>query len=118
MISFAVIALVLASIGVYGLLAYLVASRRVEFGVRLALGAEHRQLVRGVLRESLQWGAIGAVAGGLAMTLSFSGLSSALDEVAPYDPLSWGATAVLLLVVVSWPAGCRHDALAVPVPRC
>jgi putative ABC transport system permease protein len=94
---FAIAALVLTSVGVYGLLAYIVSARRSEFGIRIALGAERQRIVGSVLRESLMWSGIGGLAGGLLFFPLMRWLTGTLYGVAAYDLLSW-ATAVLFLL--------------------
>ncbi len=98
--AFAAIALALASVGVYGVLAYGVARRRHEFGVRLALGAEPRQVVAAVMREGLVLAAIGAAAGLLAAIPASRLLDAQLYGVRPSDPATY-AVAVALLAVAA-----------------
>ena len=98
---FASAALVLSSVGVYGLLAYIVTARRSEFGIRMALGAERRRIVSSVMRESLTWSVIGAVISGVLFIPMMTRLARTLYGVAPYDPMSWMAAALLLLAVVA-----------------
>ncbi len=93
--AFAVAALVLALVGVYGVVAYTVAERTRELGVRLALGAQPRDVYRAVLGGSARLAALGLGAGAaLALALT-QVLASALPNVSPRDP------AVLLGVVAS-----------------
>lgn len=103
---FAIAAVALAAIGIYGLLAYIVTARRNEFGIRMALGAQSQGIVISVLRESLIWAVASAVITGLLFSPMVTRLSrSLLYGVAPYDPVSWvGAALVLVVVVVvaSW----------------
>jgi predicted lysophospholipase L1 biosynthesis ABC-type transport system permease subunit len=68
--SFAVIALVLASIGVYGVIAYTVGQRQRDFGIRLALGASRREIVAHVMRRGAALFAAGAIAGLVAAALT------------------------------------------------
>jgi putative ABC transport system permease protein len=103
--AFAIVALVLACVGVYGLTAYAVALRRAEFGLRLALGARPHQVLALVVREGGRL-AIGGVVLGLggALVAAFL-LSNQLVGVTPADPISYGAAvAVLMLaaIVASW----------------
>lgn len=97
--TFAAVALVLASVGLYGVLSYSVSQRRREFGVRAALGAPRRRLVMLVLREGLTLTAIGAaigLAGAAALTRL---MQSALFGITPLDPPSFALAASLLLTV-------------------
>ena len=94
---FAAVALLLAAIGVYGVVAYGVSQRRAEFGVRLALGAQPADVVRLVLRQSMAM-VLGGVAVGavLAVPLS-SSLRSLLFGVGPGDPLTLAAVIAVLV---------------------
>jgi predicted permease len=94
---FAATALVLTCVGVYGVLAYAVARRRHEFGVRRALGADASQVMREVLRESLTFAVAGCVAGlGAALIVSRS-LQSQLYAIHPQDPITYAAAIALIL---------------------
>jgi predicted permease len=103
--GFGLLALVLASVGIYGLMAYSVAQRTREIGVRMALGAIPRQILSMVLRESFSLSAA-AIAVGVATSMVVTRfLKSLLFGIAPSDPaVVWGATALLMLVAVgaSW----------------
>ena len=95
---FAGIALALATVGVYGLTAYAVAERAQEIGIRMALGANPRQVVASVVVGSLFLAAVG-VAAGLAGAFTLARLvSSMLFDTAPTDPLTFSAVALLLML--------------------
>jgi predicted permease len=97
--AFGVLALVLASVGIYGIMACTVAQRTNEIGIRLALGALPGQIRRMILRESSWLTAAGVVAG-LAGALMLTRLvKSMLYGIAPYDPVTLGAAVLLLLGV-------------------
>jgi putative ABC transport system permease protein len=97
--GFALLALVLTAIGLYGTTAYGVAQRTRELGIRLALGAGRRDVLWGVLRHALAVVGIGIAAGLVgAVTLSRL-LGSLLFEVSATDPVVFAAIAFMLLVV-------------------
>jgi predicted permease len=97
--SFAVLATLLAAIGLYGVLAYSVAQRTREIGVRMALGADGGRVQRMVLRQVGVMTAIGAVIGLAGAVGLGRGAESMLFELKGYDPLVFAAAAVLLVVV-------------------
>jgi putative ABC transport system permease protein len=97
--AFAGLALLLAALGLYGLLAYTVAQRRREIGVRMALGARPRQVLHTVLGEGLQLVLYGLVLGAAGSWAVMRGLTTLLYGVAPTDAwISVGSALVLLLV--------------------
>ncbi|MBV9880924.1 MAG: FtsX-like permease family protein, partial [Gemmatirosa sp.] len=99
MLTFAALALTLAAIGIYGILSFTVTHRRREFGVRLALGARPRDVLRPVLREALGLAVAGAVAG-LAVALAAGRfLAALLYGVRPADPLTMAAVVALVVGV-------------------
>ncbi len=96
---FAVVAILLASIGLYGLMAYSVKQRTLEFGIRLALGADSPKLRNMVLRQAMTLAAIGIVVGlGGAYGLTRL-MASLLYGVKPTDPMVFAVVAVLLASV-------------------
>jgi len=95
---FAGIALLLAVVGIYGAVAYTVEQRTGEIGVRMALGAQTRDVLRLVVRQGMNPVLIGLVAG-LAGTFAFGRLLTAqLYQISPHSPLLLGATAIVLAV--------------------
>ena len=98
---FAAAALLLAAIGVYGVVAYGVAQRRAEFGVRLALGAQPGDVMRLVLRQSMTVVAAGVIAGAVLSVPLASALRALLYGVAPGDPSTLLAVGALI-VVAGW----------------
>jgi putative ABC transport system permease protein len=97
--AFAVSALVLAAIGLYGLVSYSVAQRRQELGVRAAIGARPRDLLQLVLGQSLRVTVIGIVWGAAAALAVSRLLSAQLFGVGGHDPRVYAAVALLILVV-------------------
>jgi len=96
--AFALVALALAAVGVYGVMSYTVGERIPEVGVRLAIGASPADIVRLILGEGLALGAAG-IAIGLVLTAAGAGaLGTLLYEVPPRDPVSLAAVAALLLL--------------------
>jgi len=96
---FALAGLAMAVVGLYGVLAFLVAQRRQEIGVRMALGATRGNILRLVLGRSLRL-IVGGVLGGLVAALATSRLLvHLLFSIGPYDPVSYALTVVLLVCV-------------------
>jgi putative ABC transport system permease protein len=96
---FAGIALLLAAIGVYGVMAYTVAQRTHEIGVRVALGAARRDVLRLVVRQGLGLTTAGLAVGVFAAAGVTRVLGSQLYGVSPFDPVSFALTALLLVAV-------------------
>jgi len=97
--GFSLASLLLAAIGVYGVLAYSVTQRTREIGVRIALGAEPLTITRMVVASGARMVMIGAVAG-MAAALALSGLmKSLLFGIGPRDPLTFIATPLIFVVV-------------------
>jgi predicted permease len=97
--SFAVLAVLLAAVGIYGTMSLYVGSRRNEFGIRLALGAQPVVLLRSVLREGMVLIGAGVVigfAGALALTRT---IASLLFQVSPTDPVVFTGVPLVLVVV-------------------
>jgi putative ABC transport system permease protein len=98
--AFGVLALVLAAIGVYGIVLFLVNERRREFGIRLALGATATDLRRLVFSRAARLLVAGATAGALASVLLTRYLRSVLYGVEPLDPMSFAVALTLLCSMV------------------
>ena len=98
--AFAGLSLLLAGVGLYGVITYLVTERTREIGVRMALGAQRRQILRLFVGQGMRWSLAGAGAGLITAVLLVRFLRSLLFEVAPYDPLVFSGVAVFLTVVV------------------
>lgn len=97
--SFALLALLLATVGVYGVLSYTVGERTHEIGVRMSLGATHRDVLAMVLKEAVTLAAVGIAIGLVAALALTRLLASLLFEVSPTDPLLLGAVSLLLASV-------------------
>ena len=97
--AFAALALVLAAIGIFGVLSYAVAQRTREIGIRMALGAQERTVVRLVVREAMLLAASGVALGVIAALWVSRSLDAFLFHVKPTDPLTFAGVATLLSVV-------------------
>jgi len=95
-VAFAALALVLAGVGIYGVIGYSVAQRRREIGIRMALGASEAHVVGAVLREAAVLAAAGVAMGIVAAVAATRLLASLLFGVKPVDPLTFAAVAVVL----------------------
>jgi predicted permease len=96
---FAGLAILLAAIGLYGLISYSVAERTNEIGIRMALGARPIDVLQMVLKQGAKLALIGAAAGIVAGMLLMRAMQSVLYDVSAADPLSFAGAAVLLLFV-------------------
>jgi putative ABC transport system permease protein len=108
LVAFSVIALTLAAIGLYGLIAYSVTQRSREIGIRIALGAEPATVMRLMARDGLAMAAGGMLVGFAAAAMTVRGLRSMLFGVPPGDPITFAATALMVgaiaLIASSAPA--------------
>ena len=95
--AFAVPAVLLAALGIYGVVAYLVAQRSRELGIRMALGAQRSDVLRLVLGEGFRLAGIGILIGAAGAAVATRWLRSQLYETSPADPVAFLAAAVLLL---------------------
>ena len=93
---FAAVAIVLAGVGIYGVIAYNVTQRTKEIGIRMALGAQRRDMLGMMLRESLAMAAIGIAVGLLGAFAATRLLSALLFGVGTTDLLTYGAVVLLL----------------------
>jgi putative ABC transport system permease protein len=99
--AFGALALVMAAVGVYGVMALIVAERRAEIGIRLALGAAPGAVLRGVLGEGLWLTGAGIAAGLAAAAAVVPLLASQLYGVRPLDPITLVSVALLLMVIAA-----------------
>jgi predicted permease len=110
LLAFAAVALLMAAVGLYGVIAYTVAQRTQEIGVRVALGADPRAVVRLVAAEGLRLTAAGMIAGTLAAAVVSRAMRGMLFDISPADPLTY--VAVLALFALT---ACA--ALVIPARR-
>ena len=95
----AVVALILGTVGIYGVISYVVSQRTREIGVRMALGAREHEVSLMVIKQGVTMALVG-VAVGLAGAFGLTRLmASLLYGVAPTDPVTFGGVALLLMVV-------------------
>ena len=95
-VVFGVLALVLAAIGLYSVIAYAVAQRRQEIGVRIALGARTRDVLRLVVGDGVKFAVTGVVIGGAVALCAGRWIGPLLYSVSPTDPLVYGTVAAVL----------------------
>ena len=99
LLVFAAISMLLAALGIHGVVSYGVAERTREFGIRMALGSTPRQVKSLVVRSGLRTALMGLLAGMAGAAALASGLRALLFGVTPLDPAVMGAVAALLLMV-------------------
>jgi putative ABC transport system permease protein len=99
--TFGALAVLLAIVGVYGVLSYSVSQRTQEFGVRMALGAQPRDVRRMMMRQGMVLAAWGTVLGALGAVAITRVIGSLLYNVTPTDPVSFGAVATVMLLVAA-----------------
>ncbi len=99
--AFAVIGLLLASLGIYSVLAYAVTRRTREIGIRMALGAQRRHVLGQIMKQGMRLAGIGAVVGLLAAFWLTRLLRNQLFDVGPNDPVVFIGAALLLFIVAS-----------------
>ena len=96
--SFAGLALLLAAVGIYGVMSFVVAQRTHEIGLRMALGARRGQVVRLVLKEGMVTALVGAGVGTLGAYLAGRAMQGMWYGVGVMDPVAFGVVATLLLM--------------------
>jgi putative ABC transport system permease protein len=103
--AFAGLALLLASVGIYGVISYSVSQRVHEIGIRMALGAERREIFRMVIGQGLRLALVGLAIGAtsaLILTRLLSSFSHLLYGVGASDPVTFASVSVLLIAVSVW----------------
>jgi ABC-type antimicrobial peptide transport system permease subunit len=110
MSAFGVLALLLASVGVYAMFTSMAAAREREFGVRMALGGSRGSVAALVLKQGGAWMVVGLTAGAIGIVVAAKLISSQLAGVEAFDPMTIGAAVLVLLL-------CAGVALLVPVRR-
>jgi len=106
---FAGLALLLAAVGTYGILSYLVSERKQEIGIRMALGADRGGILRLVLLRGLLLSSVGIMLGLIGSLALTRVMASLLFNVQPTDPLTLSAVAGVMIVVAT--AACLVPAL-------
>jgi putative ABC transport system permease protein len=107
--ALAILALLLAGVGIHGLLAFTVAQRSREIGVRLALGAEPSTVARMIVSEAVRMAMIGVVPGILVAYAAARAMSALLFGVRPEDPVTISVAAVMCLATAV--LGCLRPAI-------
>jgi ABC-type antimicrobial peptide transport system permease subunit len=97
--SFAGLALLLAAVGLYGVIGYLVKQRQFEFGIRIALGASRRRILANVTGEGLRLVLVGLVVGTVLSVMLASTISALLVAVTARDPMIFVSVTLLVIVV-------------------
>ena len=97
--TFATLALLMALMGMYGVISYVVSRRTKEIGIRMALGANRTDVFRGVVGRAAVLAVAGIVLGSIAASMLTRTLSAYLYEVSPTDPVTFSAIALLVLAV-------------------
>jgi putative ABC transport system permease protein len=95
--AFGLVALVLAAVGIYGVMSFVVAQRTHEIGLRMALGGQQKQVLAEVLREGMGTALVGTAVGVIAALLMGRALEGAVYGVEATNPLTFGIVAVILL---------------------
>ena len=103
--AFGVVALLLAAIGVYGVVAYVVGQRTNEIGIRIALGAKSADIVQWTLKTGLTPALVGLAAGTAGALVLSRWLGAQLYEVSPTDPVVFAGVGIVLVVVAILASG-------------
>jgi len=106
--EFAVTALLLATLGIYGVISYMVSERRHEIGVRITLGAQHGDVMKMVMREGMRLAIAGAAVGLVGTLIVSRAMARLLFGVSPTDPWTFAVAAAVLAAVAA--LGCSLPA--------
>jgi predicted lysophospholipase L1 biosynthesis ABC-type transport system permease subunit len=118
-LAFGITAVLLAAVGLFGVVGQAVGERRREFALRIALGARREDIRRLVVREGFRWTAAGAAIGLPAALAAGHALARFLFEISPADPMTYSAVVLIVassaFLAVAWPAwrAARVDPLVV-----
>jgi ABC-type antimicrobial peptide transport system permease subunit len=99
LLSMAALALVLAVVGTYGVMSYVVGQRTNEIGIRMALGARPKEILGMILRQAFLLVAIGIGVGWLGAASGAKAMQSLLFHVLPFDPVTYASVSGILAVV-------------------
>ena len=109
LMTFGVIAMILTALGTYGMVSYAARQSTHEIGIRIAIGANRADVLRGFLGRGLRLGIVGAVCGLALSAAATRLLASLLYGVSPTDAASFtGASTLVMTIVASWPRSSRH----------
>jgi len=104
LVALGAVGLLLAAVGIYGVIAYFATERTSEIGIRMALGASRADVLRLVVRQATGPVLAGVVAGGIGALFAARALAAQLVNVRPTDPLTFASVATTLLVVALFAA--------------
>ena len=104
---FGLLGLTLAAVGIYSVMAYSVAQRSRELGIRVALGADRRSVIRLVLGEGMKLTVVGTIIGLAAAAGAAQLVAGLLYNVSALDPVAFGVVPVVLVGSLGWRFTCR-----------
>ncbi len=102
--SFATLGLILAALGIYGVISYMVTRQRQEIGIRMALGASRSDVLFGVVNRTLRLAFVGIAIGAVVSFVAGKWISSLLFQTQPGDPMTFVAMFVIFACVALSPA--------------
>jgi ABC-type antimicrobial peptide transport system permease subunit len=102
LVAFATLSLVLAAVGLFGVMSYLAAQRTTEIGIRVALGAKREQVMRKMLLDGMRPAVFGLLVGLAASLAAGQLMRDLLYEIKPLDPAVYAAVAAALLAVAAF----------------